>query len=155
MEKVYFTDFCKTKNGTRVDLQELQKKYPASSFLNLFALNSSNFSLKKKQKTKILLSIYNFDILDSYVFDVEPVTFYREKPNINIVEQKQHSTYELNPIFVKQPLSDSGNRQALIDQLIKKFSKDAPKIIYSPDLHDAEADYGEDSSKEDLSIVSV
>ena len=39
--------------------------------------------------------------------------------------------------------------------MIKKFSKDAPKIIYSPDLHDAEADYGEDSSKEDLRIVSV
>ena len=55
---------------------------------------------------------------------------------------------------MKQHDENHENRQALIDQLIEKFSKDAPKIIYSPENHDAEANYGEESLEEDPNIVS-
>ena len=79
----------------------------------------------------------------------------REKPQLNVVENHSRPASELNPIFVKHPAPGHDDRQALIDQLIEKFSKDAPKIIYSPEVHDAEADYGMESSVEDQSIVSV
>lgn len=153
MEKFYFADFIKDDGDVRENLMRLQRKYPASAFLNMFCLSSA--PQQKTQRARMLMTIFDKKRLLANKLEVEPVVAQREAPSINVVEHKKHESHELNPIFVKHPVANHEDRQALIDQLIEKFSKDAPKIIYSPDVHDAEADYGIESSKEDMSIVSA
>ena len=156
MEKVFFTDYVQVANEEAKDkLQQWHKKYPASSFLNLFCLREMRLKGQGRQSSKMLLTLPDKLRYDALALDVAPVLEAREKPQFNIVEEKHQPQSPLHPIFVKHPAPDHDNRQVLIDQLIEKFSKDAPKIIYSPDVHDAEADYGMESSIEDQSIVSV
>lgn len=132
-----------------------QKKYPASAFLNIFCLKENRMKLSHRQRAKMLLTLPDKLRFDGLQVEIAPVVEVREKPQLNIVENKTQQNPVLHPIFVKHPSPDHENRQVLIDQLIEKFSKDAPKIIYSPDVHDADADYGMESSIEDQSIVSV
>lgn len=156
MEKIYFTDFVEAERGcVQERLRELQRKYPASPLLNMFCLKDLSVKLSGRSKTRMLLTLPDKLRFDSLPLETVPVVEARTKPQLNIVETKTKKDDTLNPIFVKHPTPDHENRQALIDQLIEKFSKDAPKIIYSPEVHDAEADYGIESSVEDQSIVSV
>ena len=156
MEKLYFTDFVPSSRGeAREKLTQWQKKYPASALLNIFCLKEARMKISHRQRAKMLLTLPDKLRFDSLQLETAPVVEVREKPQLNIVENHPHTTSPLHPIFVKHPSPDHENRQALIDQLIEKFSKDAPKIIYSPDVHDADADYGMESSIEDQSIVSV
>lgn len=156
MEKVFFTDYVPVAHDeAREKLQQWHKKYPASSFLNMFCLREARINGQGRQLPKMLLTLPDKLRYDALALDVAPVLETREKPQLNIVEEKRQAPTTLHPIFVKHPTPDHDNRQALIDQLIEKFSKDAPKIIYSPDVHDADADYGMESSIEDQSIVSV
>lgn len=156
MEKVYFTDYVPSSRGAaREKLTQWQKKYPASAFLNIFCLKEARMKLSHRQRSKMLLTLPDKLRFDSLQLETAPVVEVREKPQLNMVENRPHISSPLHPIFVKHPTPDHENRQVLIDQLIEKFSKDAPKIIYSPDVHDADADYGIESSIEDQSIVSV
>ena len=156
MDKLFFTDFVPSSRGAaREKLTQWQKKYPASAFLNIFCLKESRMKISPRQRAKMLLTLPDKMRFDTLQLETAPVVEVREKPQLNIVENKPQPTSPLHPIFVKHPSPDHENRQALIDQLIEKFSKDAPKIIYSPDVHDADADYGMESSIEDQSIVSV
>ena len=156
MEKLYFTDYVPSSRGAaREKLTQWQKKYPASAFLNLFCLKESRMKISQRQRAKMLLTVPDKLRFDSLQLEIAPVVEIREKPQLNIVDNKPQPIPHLHPIFVKHPAPDHENRQVLIDQLIEKFSKDAPKIIYSPDVHDADADYGMESSIEDQSIVSV
>lgn len=156
MEKLFFTDFVPSPHEeAREKLTQWQKKYPASAFLNIFCLKEPGMKTTQRQRAKMLLTLPDKLRFDSLQLELAPVVEVREKPQLNIVENHPHTTSPLHPIFVKHPSPDHENRQALIDQLIEKFSKDAPKIIYSPDVHDADADYGMESSIEDQSIVSV
>ena len=156
MEKVYLTDFVNVERANAVlKLREWQRKYPASPLLSMFCLKDPAAKLTARQRVRMLLTLPDKLRFDTLSLETAPVVEVREKPQLNIVESKTKHDTDLNPIFVKHPAPDHDNRQALIDQLIEKFSKDAPKIIYSPDNHDAEADYGQESSVEDQSIVSV
>ncbi len=156
MEKIYFTDFVAADvDLVHEKLRDWQRKYPASPLLNMFCLKDPSVKNPHRQRVRMLLTLPDKRRFDALQLEVSPVVEVREKPQLNIVETKPQQTSSLNPIFVKHPAPDHENRQALIDQLIEKFSKDAPKIIYSPDVHDADADYGMESSIEDQSIVSV
>ena len=156
MEKIYFTDYVQVSHeDAREKLLQWHKKYPASSFLNLFCLREARLKGQSRQLPKMLITLPDKLRYDALSLDVAPVLETREMPQLNRVETPNRPQTSLNPIFVKHPAPDHDNRQALIDQLIEKFSKDAPKIIYSPEIHDAEADYGLESSIEDQSIVSV
>ena len=156
MDKLFFTDFVPSSRGAaREKLTQWQKQYPASAFLNIFCLKESRMKISQRQRAKMLLTLPDKLRFDSLQLETAPVVEVREKPQLNIVENKPQQTSALHPIFVKHPAPDHENKQVLIDQLIDKFSKDAPKIIYSPDVHDADADYGMESSIEDQSIVSV
>jgi len=156
MEKIFFTDFVSADQAQAgAKLREWQRKYPASPLLNMFALKDTSARIPHRNRMRMLLTLPDKQRFDQLPLETAPVVEVREKPQLNIVEHKNKRSDDLNPIFVKHPAPDHENRQALIDQLIEKFSKDAPKIIYSPDTHDAEADYGQESSIEDQSIVSV
>lgn len=156
MEKIFFTDYVQvTHEDAREKLQLWHKKYPASSFLNLFCLREARLKGQSRQLPKMLITLPDKLRYDALSLDVAPVLETREKPQLTIVENHNKPQSPLNPIFVKHPAPGHDDKQALIDQLIEKFSKDAPKIIYSPDVHDADADYGMESSIEDQSIVSV
>ena len=156
MEKFYLTDFISgSRTVTAETLQQWQRKYPASPLLNMFCLKENAVKANARQKAKMLLTLPDKLRFDRLSLETAPVVEVREIPQLNIVAPKEAQHNTLNPIFVKHPAPDHEGRQALIDQLIEKFSKDAPKIIYSPEVHDAEADYGMESSVEDQSIVSV
>ncbi|MDY6347569.1 MAG: hypothetical protein SPL42_03930 [Bacteroidales bacterium] len=155
MGKVFFSDFVNAGGSAQQLLHDLQRRYPASSLLNMFALASTEGGQKKRQRARMALTVRDFDRFIKGNLDIEPVVTHRESPGLHVAEHKTDRANDLTPIFVKHPVEGSDDRQVLIDQLIAKFSKDAPKIIYSPDTHDADADYGEDSSKEDFSIASV
>lgn len=156
MEKIYFTDFVQTEHGLAAErLRELQRKYPASPLLNMFLLKDLSARTSGRQRSRMLLSLPDKSRFDRLPLETAPVVETRDMPQLNVVGSHKAPEHHLNPIFVKHPAPDHDNRQALIDQLIEKFSKDAPKIIYSPEMHDAEADYGMESSVEDQSIVSV
>ncbi len=156
MEKIYFTDFVAADvDLAHEKLRGWQRKYPASPLLNMFCLHEDRLKGQSRQRAKMLLTLPDKLRFDSLPLETAPIVVTREKPQLNIQETKPQQRSSLNPIFVKHPSPDHDNRQALIDQLIEKFSKDAPKIIYSPDVHDADADYGMESSVEDQSIVSV
>ena len=156
MEKIYFTDFVQAEHGlVQERLRDLQRKYPASPLLNMFCLKDISQKTSNRMRTRMLLTLPDKLRFDKLSLETAPVVEMREKPQLNVVENHSRPASELNPIFVKHPTPGHDDRQALIDQLIEKFSKDAPKIIYSPEVHDAEADYGMESSVEDQSIVSV
>ncbi len=156
MEKIYFTDFVAVDvDLAHEKLREWQRKYPASPLLNMFCLREDRLKGQNRQRVKMLLTLTDKQRFDTLQLETAPVVEMRDKPQLNFVETKPQQSSTLNPIFVKHPAPDHENRQVLIDQLIEKFSKDAPKIIYSPDVHDANADYGVKSSIEDQSIVSV
>ena len=156
MEKIYFTDLVPTDLAqASAKLREWQHKYPASPLLNMFALKDTTARIPHRNRVRMLLTLPDKLRFDKLPLETAPVVEKPEITELNIVEPKRKRDDNLNPIFVKHPTPDHESRQALIDQLIEKFSKDAPKIIYSPDTHDAEADYGQESSIEDQSIVSI
>lgn len=159
MEKVFFNDFVELKEGETAQerLSYLQKHYPASPLVNAFCLRLFPSRAQAKSRSRMLLTLP--DVLRFYALNIEEepvVQGSRVKPVLTHVEplRPKEDDGQLQPVFVKHPTEDHESRQALIDQLIEKFSKDAPKIIYSPETHDAEANYGEESLEEDPNIVS-
>ena len=160
MEKVFFNDFVELKEGETAQekLSYLQKHYPASPLVNAFCLRLLPSRAQAKNRSRMFLTLPDILRYNALSIELEPVAqTARVKPKLIAVEPIHPNADEdpLHPVFVKQHDENHENRQALIDQLIEKFSKDAPKIIYSPEVHDAEADYGMESSVEDQSIVSV
>ena len=160
MEKVFLNDFIEVEDAgsAQEKLVALQKRYPASSFINVLCLRLLPARAQAKSRARMLLTLPNVLKLSELNLELMPVAQQAKvKPALTQVESRraQEDGETLQPVFVKHQTEDHDTKQALIDQLIEKFSKDAPKIIYSPDTHDAEADYGKESSVEDQSIVSV
>ena len=157
MEKFYFNDYIELQESENAleKLSALQKRYPASSLINFFFLKLEPPRVQNKSRARLLLTISDrarfneADVLLAPILEVK-----KDKPVMNVVEHTRSTDDILQPIFVRQQAEDHDDKQALIDQLIEKFSKDAPKIIYSPETHDADANYGESSLEEDPNIVS-
>lgn len=159
MEKLFFKDFVELQAGESVQerLVQLQKRYPASPVVSAFCLRLLPSRAQARSRSRMLLTLPDILRFNTLSIEAEPVApTMRAIPVITRTEKphKPAEDEELNPVFVKQHDEDHESRQALIDQLIEKFSKDAPKIIYSPETHDAEANYGEESLEEDPNIVS-
>ena len=159
MEKVFFNEFVELKEGETAQerLSYLQKHYPASPLVNAFCLRLLPSRAQSKNRSRMLLTLPDILRFNALNIELEPVTqAARVKPKLTAVEPVRPNSEAdpLQPVFVKHHDENHESRQALIDQLIEKFSKDAPKIIYSPETHDAEANYGEESLEEDPNIVS-
>ncbi len=159
MEKVFFNDFVEVSEAERAQdkLTELQKRYPASPLVNAFCLRLLPARAQAKHRARMLLTLPNILRYNALAIEYAPVVqAAKAKPAPSRIETRvpAEDGTPLHPVFVKHPAEDHDNKQALIDQLIEKFSKDAPKIIYSPENHDADANYGEESLEEDPNIVS-
>ncbi len=158
MNRIFFNDFVnvKDKEEAKQTLLDLQKKYPASSMVSFFCLKLLSPRTLSHNRNRMLLTLSDIHRFYRFSAEFEPVV-HTERPRMNVLlttvpkEPKQPGT---QPVFVRHPAENHNQRQELIDQLIEKFSKDAPKIIYSPETHDAEANYGADSLEEDPNIVS-
>ncbi len=158
MEKVYLNDYMEVVDRDKAlkSLADLQRRYPASALLNLFYLKLEPARVQSRHRARLLLTIPDRHRFHNLQVELEPVAEQRrETPRPPLVEvQKTVVDDGLHPVFVKHPTQDQESRKELIDQLIEKFTKNAPKIIYSPETHDAEANYGEESLEEDPNIVS-
>lgn len=155
MEKIYFSDFVDTENAENAleQLTDLQKRFPASSFLNMFLLKLQ--PSRGRSRSRQLLTIFDRARFHQSQLLAAPVILTKkDKPVMTVTPSVADVQDDLQPVFVKHHAERHEDRQELIDQLIAKFSKDAPKIIYSPETHDAEANYGEASLEEDPNIVS-
>ena len=159
MEKLFLNDFIEVEDAAAAQekLVSLQKRYPASSFINVLCLRLLPARVQAKNRARMLLTLPNVMKLGELNLELLPVAQpAKVKPALSQVESRrpQEDEEPLHPVFVKHQTEDHDTKQALIDQLIEKFSKDAPKIIYSPETHDGEANYGEESLEEDPNIVS-
>ena len=157
MEKVIFSDYVKmdpTDNALKV-LSDLQRRYPASALVNLFYLKLQPTRVQSRHRARLLLTLPDRLRFNNLQVELQPETAIPTEGRRPL--QVVHKTVvddDLHPVFVKHPTEEQESRKELIDQLIEKFSKDAPKIIYSPETLDAEANYGEESLEEDPNIVS-
>lgn len=159
MEKVYFSDFIEIKENENAQekLSDLQRRFPASSFVNMLFLKLQPNRVQARVKTKLLLTLpdraryYEFPVAVAPVVEIK-----KDLPPLTIVEgaSSADKTENLQPVFVKKENKNPEDNSEMIDQLIDEFTNDAPKIIYSPDKHDADANYGKDSLEEDPNIVS-
>jgi len=152
-------DFIEVEDAVAAQekLVALQERYPASSFINVLCLRLLPARVQSKNRARMLLTLPNVLKLGELNLELMPVAqSAKVKPALSQVENRrpQEDEETLQPVFVKHPTEDHDTKQALIDQLIEKFSKDAPKIIYSPETHDGDANYGEESLEEDPNIVS-
>ncbi|MCR5550034.1 MAG: hypothetical protein K6F40_03750 [Bacteroidales bacterium] len=158
MEKVIFSDYVKmepTDNALKV-LSDLQRRYPASALVNLFYLKLQPTRVQSRHRARLLLTLPDRQRFHALQVELQPVTPIATDTPRRPLQEVQKTVVDdgLHPVFVKHPTEEQESRKELIDQLIEKFSKDAPKIIYSPETHDAEANYGEESLEEDPNIVS-
>ncbi len=158
MEKVFFDDFVKLegKDNPLQVLSDLQKRYPASPLLNIFYLKLQPNRVQAKHRSRLLLTLPDRKLFHDLIVEMShliPAQHAAVRPPFVSVPRTV-SDDGLHPVFVKNPSQDQENRKELIEQLIEKFTKNAPKIIYTPEIHDAEANYGEESLKEDPNIVS-
>jgi len=159
MEKVYFSDFIEIKENENVQekLSDLQRRFPASSFVNLMFLKLQPNRVQARSKSKLLLTLPDRARYNALPVAVAPVfEFKKDLPPLTIVESTPANaeTEILQPVFVKKENKNPENKSEMIDHLIDEFTKDAPKIIYSPEKHNADANYGKDSLEEDPDIVS-
>lgn len=157
MEKIYFNEFVTLgPNENALErLSDLQRRYPASPLVNIFFLKLQPNRVQARNRAKLLLTLSDrtrFAALS--VAEAPVVENRREFPELNVVKSPVDRNDGLQPVFVKQHDEQHDDRRVLIDQLIEKFTKDAPKIHYSSEIHDADADYGVDSEVDDPNIVS-
>ena len=157
MEKVYFSEYVKMEpsdNALKV-LSDLQRRYPASALVNLFYLKLEPSRVQSRHRSRLLFTLPDRRRFQALQVELQPVTAIPTEGRRPLQEvRKTVVDDDLHPVFVKHPTEEQESRKELIDQLIEKFTKDAPKIIYSPETHDAEANYGEESLEEDPNIVS-
>ena len=157
MEKVFLSDFIQTvaPSDTQAVLADLHKRYPASSLVNLFYLKLLSGRAQSKGRVQALLTLPDVKRFNMLNVEWAPVAEKKSMAEATVwTKSTADESEELHPVFVKQHSELHDDKRAMIDQLIEKFSKDAPKIVYSPETHDAEANYGETSLEEDPNIVS-
>ena len=123
---------------------ELQAQFPASPIINFYYLKLLQLHQPEryaKLKSQLMLTLLNRDIY--HQFELYP---YSERP-----EPATSNSISENKIL--QP-TKTENEAAIMEHLIDKFSKDAPKIQADPNLHDVTANYGKMSLEEDEEIIT-
>lgn len=157
MEKIYLNDFFELDSSANAldKLADLQKRYPASSLVNIFYLKLQPNRVQARNRAKLLLTLSDRSLFASLPIAVAPVVETRRPVSgLTVVKSPVDRADGLQPVFVKHHGEEHEDRRVLIDQLIEKFTKDAPKIHYSSEIHDADANYGEESLEDDPNIVS-
>jgi hypothetical protein len=139
---------------------ELYAQFPASPIINFYYLKLLQLHHPKQYKQlkgQLMLTLLNRDIY--HQFELYP---YSERYSSNTPPQP-----EITAQSTTQPVEENKgpenkilqslkteNETAVIEHLIDKFGKDAPKIQADPKLHDMNANYGKTSLKEDEEIVT-
>lgn len=158
MEKYYFSDFLNFNNTDNAvkELVDLQKLYPASPLVNMFFLKTAPSRVQSRVRSRLLLTLLDRRMYNQLPLELVPVVETSDGGRRRPLQEVRKTVIDdgLKPVFLKNSGDSHEDRNELISQLIEKFSKDAPKIIYSPETHDAEANYGEESLEEDPNIVS-
>lgn len=158
MEKYYFSDFLNFNNTDNAvkELVDLQKLYPASPLVNMFFLKTAPSRVQSRVRSRLLLTLLDRRMYNQLPLELVPVVETSDDGRRRPLQEVRKPVIDdgLKPVFLKNCGDSHEDRNELISQLIEKFSKDAPKIIYSPETHDAEANYGEESLEEDPNIVS-
>lgn len=158
MEKLYFNNFVKigSDDDALKVLADLQKQYPASPLVNAFYMKLQPNRVQARNRSKLLLTLLDRRLFNQIPVELAPVVEVKHDVERRPLVEAPKTVVDdgLQPVFVKDHAANHEDKKELINQLIEKFSKDAPKIIYSPEMHDAEANYGEESLEEDPNIVS-
>ena len=158
MDKFYINNFIQFSNADNAEkeLADWQKRYPASPLVNMLFLKTVPNRHQSRLRPRLLLTLIDrklFNLIPVEMVPVEGIKQAVSRPPLQEIS-KTFVDDGLKPVFMKNVGNNNEDRNELINQLIEKFSKDAPKIIYSPETHDAEANYGEESLEEDPNIVS-
>ena len=158
MEKFYLNTFIHLSNSANAikELSDLQKHYPASPLVNMFFLKTAPNRVQPRVRSRLLLTLLDRRMYNQLPLELVPVVETSDDGRRRPLQEVRKPVIDdgLKPVFLKNCGDSHEDRNELISQLIEKFSKDAPKIIYSPETHDAEANYGEESLEEDPNIVS-
>lgn len=125
------------------ELSALREQYPASSavaFLYARALRQLDAERYEKEKKKLLLAIVSRPLLMQYAFPIEEYS----APQTEKIEPADSTPAEIER--VEEP--------EFIDELIDKFTNNAPKIKCEPEKPEAAVNYGKTSCVENPEIVS-
>lgn len=131
---------------------ELQAQFPASPIINFYYLKLLQLHQPEryaKLKSQLMLTLLNRDIY--HQFELYP---YSERQSAN--SPPAVPLIEANGMSENEILQSekTENETAIMEHLIDKFSKDAPKIQADPKLHDVTANYGKMSLEEDEEIIT-
>ncbi|MDR1112891.1 MAG: hypothetical protein LBL18_03935 [Bacteroidales bacterium] len=126
---------------------KLQAQFPASPILNFYYLKLLQLHQPERYeqiKSQLMLTLLNRDIY--HQFELYP---YSDRPYA-APSQSETATQPA----VQTDDKKATNEEDVINHLIDKFSKDAPKIQADPKLHDMNANYGKTSLEEDNKIIT-
>lgn len=132
----------------KAQLVDLQRQFPASSFLNFFYLKvlRDNFNRDfERKKTKILLTIPNRKLF---------VNSLLKYPLYDCVANFYTATIPPVKSDVPEVVETPAEEAPTIDTLAEKFTVNPPKIVFNVDQHDADANFAEESCKENDEIVT-
>lgn len=146
----YFPKTVENANILKNHLVDWQKKYPASSFLNFFYLKvlRDNYNREfERKKGKLLLSIPNRKLFIESCLKYPLYDCVANFYTTSIADAK-------NQPQPQPPAPAPVEELPTISSLIEKFSVNPPKIIFNVDQHDSEANFAEESCKENDEIVT-
>lgn len=155
MKEILVSDFfsIEIENATllKKELEDLQRQYPASSFLNFFYLKILHDHFPKeyeRKKSQKLLTIPSRKLMAQSVLKY-PLYDCVSNLYTNKLPEKSHE--EIN---VKEEKEQKAENDLNIHSLIEKFSVNPPKIVFNEECHDPNANFAEESCKENDEIVS-
>lgn len=147
MTQAQFTEYINATDTADVQqlaqLSALREQYPASSavaFLYARALRQLDAERYEKEKKKLLLSIVSRPFLMQYEFPIAEISAPKEE--------------EIAPVESAPVETEKAEEPEFIDELIDKFTNNAPKIKCEPEKSEASVNYGKTSCVENPEIVS-
>ncbi len=154
--------FVTANDSNLARLKDACEKYPASSYVAFFyakMLQEVQPDEYQKSKSKWLLYILNRQKFARFSFF-----------NANEIIEEKEISLPIETAISEKSLENSApsdrnaashhstlecpEKEEIIDELIEKFSNNAPKIKYDPEKHDASINYGKESIVEDPELVS-
>ncbi|MBR6332768.1 MAG: hypothetical protein IKR77_00035 [Bacteroidales bacterium] len=157
MEKVFFSDYVTLtdQESLQSKLTALAKRYPASSLVSLFYLKLYPGRVSARQRARMLLTLPDRQRFAQLNVEAEPAVMSRpDRPAMVAATVHTTPNETLHPVFAKDHQERDRNKNALIDQLIEKFSANDAKIQIPADSQELLADYGITSAEDDPTIVS-
>ena len=140
----YFPGIYGDRSEIVKKMEDLHYRFPASSVVNLFYLRIlQDYKMRdfEKKKSKLLLTLPHRATLLRMQVDLPKFQdeILQGMPKIKPAEPPQ------------QTKSDEHQE---IDSLITQFTKNPPKMIFSPERHDASINFETSSKDEDFELIS-